>query len=54
MRYLLRSVGVLVLVALGLRLAAWLVTPVIPALVGLFLVLAILVGLLFPEFFRRR
>lgn len=54
MRYLLQAVGVLVLVALGLRLGAWLVEPLLPGLVGLFFVLAILVGLIFPEFYRRR
>lgn len=53
MRFLLRAVGTLVAVALGLRLAAWLVEPFIPALVTLFIVLAILTSLIFPEAFRR-
>jgi len=48
-RYLVQAVGVLLLVAVGLRLAAWLIAPLIPSLIVLFIF-----GLIFPELLRRR
>jgi CHASE2 domain-containing sensor protein len=37
MSRLLRTLGLLLLICLAVRVAAWLVTPVLPALGGLFL-----------------
>lgn len=54
MKYLVQAVGVLLLVAVGLRLAAWVITPLIPSLAVLFVVSSVLSVLLFPELFRRR
>lgn len=54
MNYLLKATGLLVLVAVGLRLAAWLVTPVVPVLLGLFITLAVVSALLLPNFWTRR
>lgn len=53
-RYLLRATGTLVLVAIGLRLAAWVISPFVVPLATLFLILLVLFGALFPELFRRR
>lgn len=54
LKYLVQAVGVLLLVAVGLRLAAWLITPFVPSLVVLFILSFVLFGLLFPELLRRR
>ncbi|MFN8103918.1 MAG: hypothetical protein U0U69_05605 [Acidimicrobiia bacterium] len=54
MNYLLRAIGVLVLVAVGLRLAAWLVMPAVPVVLALLVTLAVLSALLLPNFWARR
>jgi uncharacterized membrane protein YfcA len=41
MEHVLRALGVVLLVCIGVRVAAWLINPVLPALVFLFLVLVV-------------
>lgn len=54
MNYLVKSTGRLVLVALGLRVAAWLMAPAVPVLIGLFITLAVFSALLLPNFWGRQ